>query len=189
MFDAETDAKTLSRFWATSALLVPDFAIKSEQLENKTGNANGWIISIRCVLASVCGFVPAGVTFGRVPSSIDARPGTGVRYWYARPPPLYVCGTDGLDLNGKSRDRLWLRFRAFAAIAALKLGNGKGGGIDIDPQAIQASRDNAERNGVSRSAGAVLLPGNEAMKPTWSSLAHHGRPLRELAPLIQRTAR
>lgn len=35
------------------------------------------------------------------------------------------------------------------AIAALKLGAAKAIGIDIDPQAIQASRDNAERNGVS----------------------------------------
>lgn len=35
------------------------------------------------------------------------------------------------------------------AIAALKLGVARASGVDIDPQALLASRDNAERNGVS----------------------------------------
>ena len=48
--------------------------------------------------------------------------------------------------ENRDRLRLWIRD---LAIAALKLGAAKAIGIDIDPQAIQASRDNAERNGVS----------------------------------------
>lgn len=37
------------------------------------------------------------------------------------------------------------------AIAALKLGADTAVGVDIDPQALQASRDNAERNGIDES--------------------------------------
>lgn len=55
---------------------------------------------------------------------------------------------DGLDLRG----RTVLDFgcgSGILAIAALKLGAERAIGIDNDPQAITASRDNAERNGVS----------------------------------------
>lgn len=55
---------------------------------------------------------------------------------------------DGLSLAGKTV----LDFgcgSGLLAIAALKLGAARAIGIDNDPQAILASRDNAERNGVS----------------------------------------
>ncbi len=55
---------------------------------------------------------------------------------------------DGLDLVGKTV----LDFgcgSGILAIAALKLGAAQAIGIDNDPQALLASRDNAERNGVS----------------------------------------
>ncbi|MFT5278132.1 MAG: ribosomal protein L11 methyltransferase [Glaciecola sp.] len=46
------------------------------------------------------------------------------------------------------------------AIAALKLGAAKGIGIDIDPQALQATMENATRNKVD-SKLAVFLPANQ----------------------------
>lgn len=70
LFDAETDMKDVVAILEQHPLLGAGFAHKIEQLEDKDWNANGWIISIRCVLASVCGFVPAGVTFRtRMPST------------------------------------------------------------------------------------------------------------------------
>ena len=60
---------------------------------------------------------------------------------------LCLSWLDGLDLRGKTV----LEFgcgSGILAIAALKLGATRAIGIDNDPQAIIASRDNAERNGV-----------------------------------------
>ena len=45
------------------------------------------------------------------------------------------------------------------AVAALKLGATTALGVDNDPQALVATRDNAERNGVDESALTVALPG------------------------------
>jgi ribosomal protein L11 methyltransferase len=46
------------------------------------------------------------------------------------------------------------------AIAALKLGSARAVGVDNDPQALSASVDNAERNGVGRNL-QVYLPEDE----------------------------
>ena len=69
--------------------------------------------------------------------------------------------------------------------AALKLGAARVIGIDIDPQAIQASHDNAERNGV---AGQIelYLPADQPQDVEADVVVANilAGPLRELAPLI-----
>ncbi|HAB72919.1 MAG TPA: 50S ribosomal protein L11 methyltransferase, partial [Pantoea sp.] len=69
--------------------------------------------------------------------------------------------------------------------AALKLGAAQAIGIDIDPQAIQASRDNAERNGVADRLSLYLphqQPENLQADVVVANIL--AGPLRELAPLI-----
>jgi ribosomal protein L11 methyltransferase len=66
---------------------------------------------------------------------------------------------DGLELRGKAV----LDFgcgSGILALAALKLGAARAVGVDNDPQALLASRDNAERNGVGDHL-QVCLPGQE----------------------------
>ncbi|MGL5290141.1 MAG: 50S ribosomal protein L11 methyltransferase, partial [Aeromonas sp.] len=67
----------------------------------------------------------------------------------------------------------------------LKLGAARVIGIDIDPQAIQASHDNAERNGV---AGQIelYLPADQPQDVEADVVVANilAGPLRELAPLI-----
>ena len=91
---------------------------------------------------------------------------------------------DSLDLTGKTVIDFGCG-SGILAIAALKLGAAKAIGIDIDPQAIQASRDNAERNGVSDRL-ELYLPKDqpEEMKADVVVANILAGPLRELAPLI-----
>src|SRR5690606_10584226 len=76
------------------------------------------------------------------------------------------------------------------AIAALKLGAAKVIGIDIDPQAILASRDNAERNGVSDNLELYLpkdQPDNLQADVVVANIL--AGPLRELSPVIKSLVR
>jgi len=73
------------------------------------------------------------------------------------------------------------------AIAAKKLGAGEVVGIDIDPQAVQASRDNAERNGVAiRFALPDAAPGAQYDVVIANILSN---PLRVLAPALAASVR
>lgn len=69
------------------------------------------------------------------------------------------------------------------AIAALKLGAQQVHGVDIDPQALLASRDNAERNGVSHELTLSLT--DEQLQPAAVLLANIlAGPLATLAPRL-----
>jgi len=54
------------------------------------------------------------------------------------------------------------------AIAALRLGAASALGVDNDPQALTATRDNAERNQIEPESIAVVLPGDAAIA-TWTN--------------------
>ena len=54
------------------------------------------------------------------------------------------------------------------AIAALRLGAACALGVDNDPQAITATRDNAERNHIKPDSIEVVLPGNTAIS-AWTN--------------------
>jgi len=69
-------------------------------------------------------------------------------------------------------------------IAALKLGAAAVLAVDIDPQALTATRDNAERNGVSGQLDCAL-PAQAVEEPVDIVLANIlARPLIELAPML-----
>lgn len=71
------------------------------------------------------------------------------------------------------------------AIAALKLGASHALGIDIDPQALTASRDNAQRNGIADSALSLALPKQDPQTQADLLVANIlSGPLIELAPLL-----
>lgn len=71
------------------------------------------------------------------------------------------------------------------AIAAMKLGAGSAVGVDLDPQAIQASRDNAAANGVE----AAFYQADDAPERQFDVLVANilTNPLKLLAPLLART--
>jgi ribosomal protein L11 methyltransferase len=100
---------------------------------------------------------------------------------------------DGLDLAGK-RVIDYGCGSGILAIAALKLGAASAIGVDNDPQALTASVDNAERNGVADRL-AVFLPHDFDVSATPAHAAEVfvanilAGPLGELAPTFAVAAR
>lgn len=120
------------------------------------------------------------------PSAVNVMLDPGLAFGTGTHPTTALCleWLDSLDLAGKTVIDFGCG-SGILAIAALKLGAARAIGIDIDPQAIQASRDNARRNGVEDRL-ALFLPqdkpnGLHADVVVANILAG---PLRELAPLI-----
>ena len=77
------------------------------------------------------------------------------------------------------------------AIAALALGAGSATGVDIDPQAVIATRDNAARNGCADRLRCGLpdeMPAEEAPVDVLVANILSG-PLVRLAPVLRRCAR
>ncbi|OLU12971.1 ribosomal protein L11 methyltransferase [Pseudomonas sp. PA1(2017)] len=71
------------------------------------------------------------------------------------------------------------------AIAALLLGAPRAAGTDIDPQALEASRDNAQRNGIADERFPVYLPADLPQEPADVVVANIlAGPLVSLAPQI-----
>ena len=95
---------------------------------------------------------------------------------------------DGLQLSGQQLTDYGCG-SGILAIAALKLGAMSAVGVDNDPQALLASRDNAERNGVSDRLG-VYLPGQQPDAPADVFVANIlAGPLGELAPTFAAACR
>ncbi|SDA50856.1 ribosomal protein L11 methyltransferase [Pseudomonas sp. NFPP33] len=71
------------------------------------------------------------------------------------------------------------------AIAALLLGAPQAAGTDIDPQALEASRDNASRNGIDPARFPVYMPADLPQQPADVVVANIlAGPLVSLAPQI-----
>ncbi|MGB5937902.1 MAG: 50S ribosomal protein L11 methyltransferase [Rhodanobacter sp.] len=95
---------------------------------------------------------------------------------------------DGLDLAGKTITDYGCG-SGILAIAALKLGAASAVGVDNDPQALIASRDNAERNGVAERL-ALFLPGDVDAPAADVFIANIlAGPLGELAPVFAAAAK
>jgi len=120
------------------------------------------------------------------PDAVNVMLDPGLAFGTGTHPTTSLCLSwlDGLDLQGKTVIDFGCG-SGILAIAALKLGAAQAIGIDIDPQAIQASRDNAERNGVADRLSLYLphqQPENLQADVVVANIL--AGPLRELAPLI-----
>lgn len=120
------------------------------------------------------------------PEAVNVMLDPGLAFGTGTHPTTALClqWLDGLDLVGKTVVDFGCG-SGILGIAALKLGAARVIGIDIDPQAIQASRDNAMRNGV---AGQIelYLPAEQPEGLLADVVVANilAGPLRELAPLI-----
>ena len=115
--------------------------------------------------------------------AVVVRLDPGLAFGTGTHPTTALCleWLDALDLSGLTMIDYGCG-SGVLAIAALKLGAARVIGADNDPQALAASRDNAERNGVSDRL-ALFTPADFAEAPADALVANIlAGPLAELAP-------
>jgi ribosomal protein L11 methyltransferase len=105
------------------------------------------------------------------PKAVNLLLDPGLAFGTGTHPTTALCLTvlDGLPLAGKTVVDYGCG-SGILAVAALRLGAGAALGVDNDPQALVATRDNADRNGVPVSALEVAMPGGYDAR-AWSGRA------------------
>ncbi|QJQ94085.1 MULTISPECIES: 50S ribosomal protein L11 methyltransferase [Halomonadaceae] len=129
------------------------------------------------------------------PDAVNLLLDPGLAFGTGTHPTTALCleWLDSLAVAGELEKRRVLDVgcgSGILAIAALKLGAGEATGTDIDPQALQASRDNAERNGIEHARLTLCYP--EQLEATPQGAGRFpvvianilAGPLVELAPTI-----
>ncbi|GKX59893.1 50S ribosomal protein L11 methyltransferase [Leminorella grimontii] len=185
LYDAETDMKSVVAMLEHHPLLGTGFAHKIEQLEDKDWERE-WMDNFHPMRFGerlwIC------PSWREVPdkNAVNVMLDPGLAFGTGTHPTTSLClqWLDGLDLAGKTVIDFGCG-SGILAIAALKLGAARAIGIDIDPQAILASRDNAERNGVADRL-ELYLPKDQPDDLSADVVVANilAGPLRELAPLI-----
>ncbi len=185
LFDAETDMQQVIAGLEPHPLLGNGFHHKIEQLEDKDWERE-WMENFHPMQFGKRLWICPSWRDVPDPDAVNVMLDPGLAFGTGTHPTTSLCLTwlDGLDLTGKTVIDFGCG-SGILAIAALKLGAAQAIGIDIDPQAIQASRDNAERNGVSERLSLYLphqQPENLQADVVVANIL--AGPLRELAPLI-----
>jgi ribosomal protein L11 methyltransferase len=185
LYDAETDMEEVVAMLENEPLLGKGFVHKIEQLEDKDWERE-WMDNFHPMRFGERLWICPSWRDVPDPDAVNVMLDPGLAFGTGTHPTTAMClqWLDSLDLT----DKTVIDFgcgSGILAIAALKLGAKHVVGIDIDPQAIQASRDNAERNGVSERLSLYLpkdQPENLSADVVVANIL--AGPLRELAPLI-----
>ncbi len=149
LYEADTDMQPVLKQLKQSPLLADNFAHKIELLEDKDWERE-WMDNFHPMRFGerlwIC------PSWKPVPdeNAVNVMLDPGLAFGTGTHPTTALClaWLDAQDLQ----DKVVIDFgcgSGILAIAALKLGAKRVIGIDIDPQAITASRDNAQRNNVS----------------------------------------
>ncbi|KES17895.1 50S ribosomal protein L11 methyltransferase [Gilliamella apicola] len=182
LYDAQTDIAELQ-----AILNLDQYSYKIEQLEDKDWERE-WMDNFHPMLFGKRLWICPSWRDIPDPNAVNVMLDPGLAFGTGTHPTTALCLTwlDSLDLNNK----IVIDYgcgSGILAIAALKLGAERVIGIDIDPQAIQASRDNAERNNVSQKIELYLaqdLPDNLQADVVIANIL--AGPLKELAPQISK---
>jgi ribosomal protein L11 methyltransferase len=119
------------------------------------------------------------------PEAVNVMLDPGLAFGTGTHPTTALCLTwlDSLDLTDKTVVDFGCG-SGILSLAALKLGAKEVIGIDIDPQALQASKANAERNNVAERLRLYLPKDQPQLKADVVIANILAGPLRELAPVI-----
>jgi ribosomal protein L11 methyltransferase len=184
LFDAEFDMPPVIAKLGKAKVLSENFVYKLDPLEDKEWERE-WMDNFHPTQFGkrlwIC------PSWRDVPdqTAVNVMLDPGLAFGTGTHPTTALClrWLDGLDLTGKTVVDFGCG-SGILAIAALKLGAKRVIGIDIDPQALLASKDNAERNGVVDDI-EVYLPQNQPELQADIVVANIlSGPLRELQDII-----
>ena len=186
LYDAEIDTNLVLTQIQGSHLLAEDFAYKIEQIEDKDWERE-WMDNFHPMKFGERLWVCPSWRDIPEPEAVNVMLDPGLAFGTGTHPTTALClqWLDSLDLSGKTVIDFGCG-SGILAIAAIKLGAAKVIGIDIDPQALQASQDNAERNGVKDQI-EVYLPKDQPEGLVADVVVANilAGPLRELSPVIK----
>ncbi|EMX0223192.1 50S ribosomal protein L11 methyltransferase [Vibrio fluvialis] len=186
LYDAEADTSWVLSQIRASNLLADDFAYKVEQIEDKDWERE-WMDNFHPMKFGQRLWICPSWRDVPDPDAVNVMLDPGLAFGTGTHPTTALCleWLDSLDLS----DKTVIDFgcgSGILAIAAIKLGAAKVIGIDIDPQALLASKDNAARNGVEDQI-EVYLPQNQPEGLVADVVVANilAGPLRELSPVIK----
>lgn len=185
LFDAETNMQAIVEQLRQSQIVANDFAHKIEQIEDKDWERE-WMDNFHPMQFGKRLWICPSWREIPDPNAVNVMLDPGLAFGTGTHPTTALClaWLDGLDLT----DKTVIDFgcgSGILAIAALKLGAKQAIGIDIDPQAILASKNNAEANGVADRLQLFLAKDQpEGLQVEVVVANILAGPLKELAPQI-----
>ena len=185
LFDAETEMALVVQALQNEGWLGAQTAYKIEQIEDKDWERE-WMDNFHPMRFGQRLWICPSWREVPDPQAVNVMLDPGLAFGTGTHPTTALCleWLDGLDLQGKTVIDFGCG-SGILAIAALKLGAKNAIGIDIDPQAILASRNNAEQNGVADRLQLFLSQDKPADLKADVVVANIlAGPLKELYPII-----
>lgn len=186
LFDAEHDMQKLIKQLQHMSILGKSFEYKIEQIEDKDWE-RAWMDNFHPMQFGQRLWICPSWREVPDPTAVNVLLDPGLAFGTGTHPTTSLClqWLDGQDLVGKTVIDFGCG-SGILAIAALKLGAKSAIGIDIDPQAITASLDNANRNGVAERLTLYLADdAPKDLKADFILANILAGPLKELAPNIK----
>ncbi|MGF1903700.1 50S ribosomal protein L11 methyltransferase [Aliivibrio salmonicida] len=185
LYDAETDMDLVITQLKASTVLDDNFAYKVEQLEDKDWERE-WMDNFHPMKFGERLWICPSWREIPEPDAINVMLDPGLAFGTGTHATTALCleWLESIDLTGKTVIDFGCG-SGILAIAAIKLGAAKVVGIDIDPQAITASKDNATRNGVADQL-ELFLPQDQPENLVADVVVANilAAPLRELSSII-----
>ncbi len=184
LYDAGDDMKAVIEYLSQQAVLGPNFAHKLDQLEDKDWERE-WMDNFHPMKFGQRLWICPSWRDIPEPDAVNVMLDPGLAFGTGTHPTTSLClqWLDGLDLADKTVVDFGCG-SGILGIAALKLGASEVTAIDIDPQALEATQANAERNQVAEKIHTYLPEDQPDLQADVVVANILAGPLRELRPII-----
>jgi ribosomal protein L11 methyltransferase len=156
LFEADADMQGILARLSKAKVLGPNFKHKLEPLEDKDWERE-WMDNFHPMQFGERLWICPSWRDVPDPNAVNVMLDPGLAFGTGTHPTTALClrWLDGIDMTGKTVVDFGCG-SGILALAALKLGAKEVIGIDIDPQALQATKENARRNGVEDKLNVYL---------------------------------